>query len=112
MHLSSREVGRRVSAESASKYYQAGYFPEEPDGVYDSEPAEAYTDFGREVFESPTNYGAWRAAELRSEVGRRAQLRADRALWSAAEPVPFEETDGYAGSVESSAYKADARLGG
>ncbi len=33
-------------------------------------------------------------AELYSEVGRDAQLRADRALWFAAEPVPWPDAIG------------------
>ncbi len=38
------------------------------------------------------------AAQLRTEVGRRAQWVADRALWSAAEPVPVPDTSGYPNS--------------
>ncbi len=37
---------------------------------------------------------ARRAAELHSEVGWYAQYLADRALWSAAEPVPWPDTSG------------------
>ncbi len=36
----------------------------------------------------------WRAAELHSEMGGYSQFLADRALWSAAEPVPIPDTSG------------------
>ena len=36
----------------------------------------------------------WGAVELHPEVGWVAQWRADRALWLAAEPIPYEEVSG------------------
>ncbi len=88
MHLSSEEIEGRLQAGAHARW--AEYPGANTQGISARVAlARANTDEQSRGDDAVRDYEAWRANELRPEVGWHAQYLADRALWSAAEPIPI-----------------------